>query len=63
MVALMVFLTVVAFVSVDLLLMQIRKRRELKAKTAMGYQPQMVFAQDGGEPVNKEEKEKTDKED
>ncbi len=64
MVALMVFLTLVACVSVDLLLIQLRKRRELKARTAVAYQHQhdLVFAQDGGKPVDEEGKESTNKE-
>ncbi len=58
MVALMVFLTLIACVAVDLVLINLRKRREQNAQVAL--QHDLVFAQDGGKPV--EEKEKTESE-
>ncbi len=54
MVALMVFLTLIACVAVDLVLINLRKRREQAAQVAL--QHELVFAQDGGKPVEKEEK-------
>lgn len=51
MVALLVVLTIVACLVVDGIVVSVRERRAVTAGQSVGAVPEMVFAQDGGEPV------------
>ncbi len=54
MVALLVILTIIACLTVDMIVLSLRKKRAEARKLAL--EPNLVFAQDGGKPVDKKEK-------
>ena len=58
MVALLVVLTIVACLIVDGIVVSVREHRAVSAASGQVV-PEMVFAQDGGEPID-EQKEKVD---
>ena len=53
MVALLVVLTIVACLTVDMIVLSLRKKRAEARGLAM--EPDLVFAQDGGKPVKERE--------
>ncbi len=50
MVALLVILTIIACLTVDMIVLSLRKKRAEARKLAL--EPNLVFAQDGGEPAD-----------
>ncbi|WP_201328357.1 hypothetical protein [Thermotomaculum hydrothermale] len=54
MVALLVVLTIVACLTVDMIVLSVRKKRAEQRKLAL--EPNLMFAQDGGKPVKDNEK-------
>ncbi|WP_201328358.1 hypothetical protein [Thermotomaculum hydrothermale] len=55
MVALLVVLTIVACLTVDMIVLSVRKKRAEQRKLAL--EPNLVFAQDGGKSVKEDKKE------
>ncbi len=60
MVALLVVLTIIACLTVDMIVLSVRKKRAEARKLAL--EPNLVFAQDGGKKIEKEEKKAEEKE-
>ncbi len=54
MVALLVIFTILAFLAVDGIVLSVRKRRE--GVTSHSSAGELVFAQDGGKPVDEDKK-------
>ena len=54
MVALLVVLTIVACLTVDMIVLSVRKKRAEARKLAL--EPNLVFAQDGGKKIEQEKK-------
>ena len=54
MVALLVVLTIIACLTVDMIVLSVRKKRAEARKLAL--EPNLVFAQDGGKKIEKEDK-------
>ncbi len=59
MVALLVVLTIVACLTVDMIVLSMQKKRAEARKLAL--EPNIVFAQDGGEPVEEVEENNEEK--